>query len=594
MVATRILFAAAFCLLRSGAVVDTKISVSPTGAILNNMEMELRMRRSRKSSERGAATGHSLMVSSPALASAKDLAKPTFMAVVADIQVAFAAVVGAVTQFEAGEIQQGIVAILNAGEALIAKYVPENVAAQLAEYTSLIEVAISRTPAIAADIKKFKTEADTEALARALIAILDEIEIIVAEFESDIDGLEAGSIVKYFEALEEVIRGSSLSWSAFTSKASRDDIVSAMENIYASIRSAVLKLVPEGDITQELQIALTVFDATIGNLTSVVQSFKQELALKVICFPRSLARIGKTPTVCPNGFTNEGSRCIAAVGGGADCWEACGGKAGACDSFCGAHTNGQKTVCCKEGADDACECQGATGFVVTNPANPANSYHQCAIAGPFVQAPSLLEANRTEFWWGQRRRSTKCTERTDRAAQALVEKSFEHKRGNGRPAPKGSTQAQCAPGEGELCEKKCVQGCPAGSEPNGCKCRAMCAGSHPVHQNIIGMDVCGADAMSLVTYATDAFMAGSALATLIDYQTREDSIKELSQTIQAGISLLKKLVIPQCEIPESMQSLLPPAPGASSGGSNNSGAGEPAAVGSANSGAGNQRDFAQA
>lgn len=110
------------------------------------------------------------------------------------------------------------------------------------------------------------------------------------------------------------------------------------------------------------------------------------------------------------------------------------------------------------------------------------------------------------------------------------------------------------------------------------------------------MNVCGADATSLVTYATDALMAGSSLATLIDYQTREDSIKELSQTIQAGINLLKKLVIPQCQIPESMQSLLPLAPGASGDGSDNSGGGEPAAGGSARSGAGDEgtRDFAQA
>lgn len=66
--------------------------------------------------------------------------------------------------------------------------------------------------------------------------------------------------------------------------------------------------------------------------------------------------------------------------------------------------------------------------------------------------------------------------------------------------------------------------------------------------------------MSITTYAMDALMAGSTLATLIDYMAKENSIKELSQTINAGIKLLQKLVIPQCEVPETLKPLLPGAP----------------------------------
>lgn len=85
----------------------------------------------------------------------------------------------------------------------------------------------------------------------------------------------------------------------------------------------------------------------------------------------------------------------------------------------------------------------------------------------------------------------------------------------------------------------------------------MCMGTHPHEANVFGSTIFGKDAMSITTYAMDALMAGSTLATLIDYMAKENSIKELSATINAGITLLQKLVIPQCKIPESMQPLLP-------------------------------------
>lgn len=562
MVAASFLFAA-FCLLGEGAMAGTKIhqnaaaSVSPEcsgvqcSSISHNIAMELHMRQRKMRPARGIVGDLSPVGAASASAPARhnQPEPPRFMQTVSDIQVAFAAVVEAVAQFEAGTIQEGIVTILNAAEALIAKYVPEDVANQLKEYKVLIEQAINSTKDIEANIKAFKETGDTEKLATALLRILDEIEEIVAYFETDIEGIEPGSIVKYFEALEEIISGTSSSWSAFTAKANSEDIVSAMESIYASIRAAVLKIVPKEDITEELEIALTVFDSTIGNLTTIVQEFKQELELKVLCLPRSLSRIGKTPDVCPQGFANEGSRCIAKPGRGGDCWEACGSKPGNCDSYCGAHTNGDKTVCCKEGEEDSCECKGATGFVVNNPAHPANSYHQCVTAGPFVQASSLSETVDKTLTRKNEPAKPKCIQ----GASALVEKSLQHK--NEPAPPRGSTQAKCS--EGELCDKKCIQPCPAGSEPNGCKCRAMCTGEHPAHQKILGLDICVADAISMVSYATDALAAGATLASLIDYMAREDSIKELNGTIQAGIALIRKLVIPRCATPESMRSLLP-------------------------------------
>jgi len=284
------------------------------------------------------------------------------------------------------------------------------------------------------------------------------------------------------------------------------------------------------------------------------------MEMKVLCIPRSIARSGTTPTVCAQGFKNEGSRCIAAVGEGADCWNGCGEKAGFCGSYCGAHTNGQKTVCCKEGDhNDPCECWEASGFRVNNPEHPANSYHQCVTAGPWVQSSSLYEtaANvsllETVDQTVQRKIKPKCTKR---AASALLDVAVAKKN---KPIAKGSLAAACAPGTGELCDKKCIKACPAGSVENGCKCRAMCTGEHSHEANVFGAPICGKDVMSTTTYAMDALMAGSTLATLIDYMAKDDSIKELSSTINAGITLLRKLVIPQCKVPESMLPLLPPS-----------------------------------
>jgi hypothetical protein len=469
-----------------------------------------------------------------------------------------AEVVQATTQFKEGHIQDGIITILKAAEALASNYVPADIGTKLATYTVMIKESIENSQTIVENLNKFKTEADTAALASALIDIIDEIEVFVAQLEQDLDQVETGSIVKYFEALEEVIRGTSSSWSAFTAGADRDDIVSAIENIYVSVKSAVLKIIPEGDVTKELEIALTVFDSTIGNLTSIVQGFRQEMEMKVLCTPRSLARSGTTPTVCKDGFANEGSRCIARVGEGADCWEACGNKSGLCDSYCGQHTNGQKTVCCREGVNDACECQEASGFRVTNTKHAASTYHQCVKAGPFVPSSSLSQIARKETigtsvdLTAAKKHGPKCARL---ASSAFVDKTVQHK--GEKLVPRGSTAAQCAPGTGELCEKKCVQACPANSIENGCKCRAECMGTHPYEQKVFGATLCGKDAMSISTYAMDALMAGSTLAALIEYSVKEDSVKQLSETINAGIRLLQKLVIPQCEVPESLQPLLP-------------------------------------
>jgi len=557
MVATRVLFATTFCLVSDVAVAASTMrervtsSVSAEGAISNNIEMGLRMRQTKKR-DGNVATSTALVDAS------QEQPKPSFSSIMQDIQTALTGVVEATTQFKEGQIQDGIITILNAAEALALKYIPADIGTQLATYTALIKESIENSQSIVSNLNKFKTDADTAALAAALIEIIDEIEVFVAQLEQDIEHIETGSIVKYFEALEEVIRGTSSSWSAFTAGADRDDIVSAIENIYVSVKSAVLKIIPEGDITEGLEIALTVFDSTIGNLTSIVQGFKQEMEMKVLCTPRSLARSGTTPTVCKAGFVNEGSRCIANVGEGADCWEACGKKPGLCDSYCGQHTNGQKTVCCREGLNDACECQEASGFRVTNTEHAANSYHQCVTAGPFVQASSLSQiaskkTNGTSMeLTAARKHGPNCARQ---GVSALVDGAVRRK--NDKPVPRGSTAAQCAPGTGELCDKKCVQACPANSIENGCKCRAECMGTHPHEQTVFGATLCGKDAMSISTYAMDALMAAGTLAALIEYSVKEESIKQLSETINAGIRLLQKLVIPQCEVPESLQPLLP-------------------------------------
>jgi hypothetical protein len=410
------------------------------------------------------------------------------------------------------------------------------------QFASLME----KLPTITAGIQEFRTTGNEKALGDAITDIFEFASGLIAEY------LPAAA--PYLDAIQDIADGIATSWFLFQ----EGEATAGVQTIYETIKASVDALVPGAATNKHYQMVLAALDPIIGDLNTIVGEFKERILTSNVCYIKRKTMPRESQSVCPAGYTREGTRhCIPPADRGADCWEPCGKTGGMCEEFCGAGG-----ACCrKDYANSVCECKEATGFSVrAGQKGAANDYHQCVTPGPYRNAPALVELEHTT----QRKGEPSCVMTNASVVQpALLEEAVKRKENPGY----GSVAAKCDANGlfSRTCDKFCYEPCPTGYVEDGCGCKQPCTGQFSFSG---GPLMCSKEPMGVSTWVLETI--GLAVAKVGELwamisqkkeEKEEFSAGDLSQTVRSFIGLSKQLANPIC--PEGAGSVgtpIPPVP----------------------------------
>lgn len=296
MVATRILLATAFCLFSDGVKaadpkmrVDSRV-ISAAGVVSDEASYKRKPLARREHQEHQEHQEFQPSFS--------DLAKVTQLGT--DLKIAYEAIIAAVELFKAGSYTEGTDAVIDAAVAFLEKYSPET-AAQFTEAVTRLQTSVARAQSIMTELQNFKRTGDSQALASALQDILKEVEAVAEDAGND-------KAVQVIQGFEIVINGTAEYWGSIKNA---EDPAAAIEDLYDALKESAILIIGEEN-SDKLDTLFVALDATIGNLTSIVESYKRELEQKELCLKIYKPETSR-PDTCPEGKTVRAGKCMASA-----------------------------------------------------------------------------------------------------------------------------------------------------------------------------------------------------------------------------------------------------------------------------------------
>jgi len=114
--------------------------------------------------------------------------------------------------------------------------------------------------------------------------------------------------VQVIQGFEIVINGTAEYWGSIKNA---EDPAAAIEDLYDALKESAILIIGEEN-SDKLDTLFVALDATIGNLTSIVESYKRELEEKELCLKIYKPKTSR-PDACPEGTTVKAGKCMASA-----------------------------------------------------------------------------------------------------------------------------------------------------------------------------------------------------------------------------------------------------------------------------------------
>jgi hypothetical protein len=169
-------------------------------------------------------------------------------------------------------------------------------------WMSFFDTAATVAPSVQGNITLFTEDGSPDAIIMAVSDILTILTEGVVEF---VPQETAQEVVKYVDAVADVLGALGTSWAGFES----GQEAQAIEDLYFGLRAALDQVLPEdlqNDETYKLIIGT--LDGIMYNLSETVQEFQRQIVEGAVCWKVQKARARKRPSVCPEGFYWNGEQ----------------------------------------------------------------------------------------------------------------------------------------------------------------------------------------------------------------------------------------------------------------------------------------------